>query len=301
MACLAGLSFPVHALDLPTGAKLRAEQAQNMARVGLAVARFDGETVPTIATEGQVIRQVWKVDGTSQTSFQILIALREQLLEQGFDILLQCQSVSCGGFDFRFEVGHFKAPDIFVDLGDYHYLSARKDDHFISLLVSRSYEDAFIELLQVDPAGSTGESASAKPAPAAPTEARAQPVGPIGITLETTGRAVLKGLTFTTGSSDLADDDVPVLAELAKYLAQNPNRQIGLVGHTDAVGGLDGNVNLSRKRATSVKNSLVELYGADPAQLSAHGVGFLLPRASNLTDEGRKLNRRVEAVLISTE
>ncbi|MCK8464539.1 OmpA family protein [Aliiroseovarius sp. S1339] len=299
MSCAFATS-PAYALDLPAGAKLRASDKQDAARANLAVARFDGETVPTIAAEGQVNRQAWKVNGTSQTSFQILVSLRDQLVADGYEILLQCQTVSCGGYDFRFEVGHFKAPDMYVDLGDFHYLSARKGDQFAGLLVSRSKEDAFVELVQVSPAGSTNTKVSA-PQTTSTTTVRVQPSGPIGKQLETSGRTVLSGLSFATGSSQLTDEDVPVLAELAKYLAQNPARQIILVGHTDAEGSLDGNVALSRKRATSVMNSLIKLYGANPAQLSAQGVGFLMPLAANLTPQGRELNRRVEAVLTSTE
>lgn len=287
------------ALDLPAGAKLRADDTQSTGRATLAIARFDGDSVPTIAAEGQVLRQAWKVDGTSQTSFQVLVGLRDQMVTDGFDILLQCQSVSCGGYDFRFEVGHFNAPDMYVDLGDYHYLSARKGNEFASFLVSRSKEAAFIELLQVSPAGSSATNTAIPRARPTVTE-RAVPSGPLGTQLETNGRTVLSGLRFATGSSQLTEEDVPILAELAKYLAQNPDRQIILVGHTDAEGSLDGNVALSRKRAASVKDSLIKLYGVNPAQLAAQGVGYLMPLAANLTPEGRELNRRVEAVLTST-
>lgn len=300
LAFVAGMALPAMALDLPAGAKLRAEESDRAARAPIATARFNGENVPSIVTEGQVLRQVWKVDGTSQTSFQILTGLRDQLVQDGFDILFQCQAVSCGGYDFRFAVGHFKAPDIFVDLGDFHYLSARKDDRMTAIMASRSKEAAFIELVQISPAGS---SSPAIPAPTSTVQpsSRAPSSGPVGAELETNGRTVLDGLSFATGSSQLAEDDVPVLAELAKYLTGNPDRKVVLVGHTDAEGSLDGNIALSRRRATAVMSSLIELYEVNPGQLSAQGVGFLMPLASNLTPEGREANRRVEAVLINID
>ncbi|GHF08750.1 membrane protein [Aliiroseovarius zhejiangensis] len=300
MVLLTGLALPARAIDLPAGAKLRADEREVAARATLATGRYDGQQVPIIAAEGQVIRQAWRVDGTSQTSFQILTGLRDQLDQGGFDILFQCQSVSCGGYDFRFGIGHFKAPDMFVDLGDYHYLSARKGDHHTSVLVSRSKEAAFIELLQVTPPGSTGTEISAPDAPAPPNRP-APSDGPLEAQLETLGRAVLHGLSFATGSSELDDGNVPVLTELAQYLNQNPGRQIVLVGHTDAEGGLSGNVALSRKRAAAVMENLIRLHDVNPAQVSAEGVGFLMPLAPNLTPEGREANRRVEAVLISTD
>ena len=74
-----------------------------------------------------------------------------------------------------------------------------------------------------------------------------------------------------------------------------------LVGHTDAEGALEGNIALSKRRATAVMERLVSVYGVEAAQVSADGVGFLSPLASNLTADGRAQNRRVEVVLTSTE
>jgi OOP family OmpA-OmpF porin len=88
---------------------------------------------------------------------------------------------------------------------------------------------------------------------------------------------------------------------LAAYLIANPARQVVLVGHTDAVGSLESNITLSKRRAASVEARLEDEYGVPSAQLSADGVGFLSPLVSNLTEDGRNRNRRVEAVLISTE
>jgi OOP family OmpA-OmpF porin len=76
---------------------------------------------------------------------------------------------------------------------------------------------------------------------------------------------------------------------------------VALVGHTDAQGTLDNNIALSKKRATSVLNRLVEKHGVDANQLTAEGMGYLSPIASNLSAEGREANRRVEAVLLNTK
>jgi OOP family OmpA-OmpF porin len=73
-----------------------------------------------------------------------------------------------------------------------------------------------------------------------------------------------------------------------------------LVGHTDASGGLDGNIALSRKRAESVRQRMTDRYGIPAAQVDAQGVGYLSPRASNLSDTGRDQNRRVEVMMTST-
>lgn len=91
------------------------------------------------------------------------------------------------------------------------------------------------------------------------------------------------------------------LGALADYLKQNPARQVTLVGHTDAVGSLDANIALSKRRARSVMQYLTQELGVSASQVAAEGVGYLAPRASNLTDAGREANRRVEVTLTSTE
>ncbi len=90
---------------------------------------------------------------------------------------------------------------------------------------------------------------------------------------------------------------------LAHYSASNSDVlftaiRIMLVGHTDSVGGLDPNIALSRDRAASVRQRLIDAYGVAPNRLEAQGMGYLAPIASNLTAQGRETNRRVEAVLL---
>jgi len=291
---------PARSLDLQASASLQEQEALALDKVNLATGGWDGASVPTLTVEGQVLWQAWRVVGSSRTSFQLIKNLRDQLEAGGYETLFQCQSVSCGGYDFRFAIGHFKAPNMFVDLGDYHYLSARKGDTYTAVLVSRSSADGFIEFVQVTPEGQTPPSGNIV-SNASVALIRGGDTAPLSQQLEIRGRAVLTGLKFTPGSSKLEDGDVPILAELAAYLKQNQTRKVVLVGHTDAKGSLAGNIALSRKRAASVITRLIELHGVDATQVSAEGVGFLMPLAANLSTEARALNRRVEVVLISTE
>jgi OOP family OmpA-OmpF porin len=112
---------------------------------------------------------------------------------------------------------------------------------------------------------------------------------------------VLADLSFETGSSRLSAGPFPALDELAAYMAANPGRSVTLVGHTDASGALEPNVALSRARARAVRERLIADYGIAAGRIAADGVGYLMPLAPNVTEEGRALNRRVEAVVTSTE
>jgi len=74
--------------------------------------------------------------------------------------------------------------------------------------------------------------------------------------------------------------------------------KVAVVGHTDAGDSHEVNLELSKRRADRVVNSLVEDYGIDADRLFAAGASFLSPLASNDTEEGRALNRRVELVRV---
>nr|WP_282563323.1 OmpA family protein [Gymnodinialimonas phycosphaerae] len=111
------------------------------------------------------------------------------------------------------------------------------------------------------------------------------------------GAAPLEDLQFQTGAAELSGERYASLTALAAFLAEDPTRQVVLVGHTDALGSLSGNIALSRARALAVRQFLTEELGVVPTQVEAQGIGFLSPRAPNTTPEGREANRRVEVVL----
>jgi OOP family OmpA-OmpF porin len=112
---------------------------------------------------------------------------------------------------------------------------------------------------------------------------------------------VLGDLTFASGSADLDDTVFASLKALASLLADNQSWQIALVGHTDATGSADANLLISQRRAEAVKERLVMSYETDGSRIEAAGAGYLAPIASNLTQEGRAANRRVEVVLLAAE
>jgi OOP family OmpA-OmpF porin len=126
-------------------------------------------------------------------------------------------------------------------------------------------------------------------------------LGSLGERLEAGGFVVLEDLVFESGSSRLEEGDFDSLSALAAYLKANPGRTVTLVGHTDASGSLSGNTALSRNRALSVRERLLTTYGVPASQVTAEGAGFLAPRDTNLTEEGRARNRRVEVILTSTQ
>jgi len=111
-----------------------------------------------------------------------------------------------------------------------------------------------------------------------------------------TGRVAIYGIYFDTGKVDVKPESEPTLEEIAELLRQNSDLNLYVVGHTDDVGVLDYNMELSQSRAEAVVEALVSSYDIDPDRLHPIGVGPLAPAASNETEEGRARNRRVELV-----
>ncbi|RYG91268.1 OmpA family protein [Loktanella sp. IMCC34160] len=290
-------------LDLPANAILQLEEGPASTSLDLPIGSWVEGYIPTRRAEGQVVRQVWRIDGSGLTTLQILAPLRDQIAEAGYDLLYNCQTEQCGGFDFRFGVDIAPSPAMQVDLSDFRYLAAQRtgatDPEFVMIVVSRTARAGFVQITQVSSAPDVAvrvETALTRPPPLAAAQ-----LGDIGLQLEQAGRVVLSDLSFETGSSTLGPGPFDTLDGLATYLRDHPDRKIALVGHTDASGSLETNVALSRRRAASVLERLVSDYGVDRAQTEAEGMGYLAPIASNLTEEGREANRRVEAILTSTD
>lgn len=118
----------------------------------------------------------------------------------------------------------------------------------------------------------------------------------LGDDLKNTGRSVLY-IQFDTGKSTIKPESDAVIAQMAGYLNANKGVNVYIVGHTDSEGSADLNMQLSEQRAQAVVNALVTRHKVAPVQLTAKGVGPLSPVASNASEAGRKLNRRVEMVL----
>jgi OOP family OmpA-OmpF porin len=111
-----------------------------------------------------------------------------------------------------------------------------------------------------------------------------------------TGHASVYGIYFDTGRADVKPESDATLKEIAKLLQQDPKLKLYVVGHTDNVGTLAGNMDLSRRRGDAVVAVLSAKYSAAAARLSAQGDGPTAPVASNDSEDGRAKNRRVELV-----
>lgn len=307
-----GVAGPLAALDLslPSGASLSREVRRDAAAYQVPTAGFSDGRIPAIEAEGVFVQQAWRMDAPGLTSLQLQQPLRRQIVAAGYELLLDCSARDCGGFDFRFNTDVLPAPDMFVDLMDYRFLSARKSGEggaqdFVSVLVSRVSGSGYIQIIRLaqsaDAVATLNVTADAGPVVQTPVRPVAAPSGALAEVLVSRGFVVLSDLDFETGTVSLGKGPHATLEALAAFLREDSTRRVALVGHTDTVGSLENNIALSRRRAAAVLERLVEAYDIPRTQLEAEGMGYLSPAASNLTAEGREANRRVEAVLLNTE
>jgi OmpA-OmpF porin, OOP family len=110
------------------------------------------------------------------------------------------------------------------------------------------------------------------------------------------GHAVVNGILFDTGKAEVKPESAPALEEVAKLLHQDAKLKLYVVGHTDNVGAVAANLDLSKRRAAAVVQLLVAQYGVTADRLQPYGAGPYAPLASNDTEDGRAVNRRVELV-----
>lgn len=114
--------------------------------------------------------------------------------------------------------------------------------------------------------------------------------------LLTEGKLVTYGIYFDVNKDIVKPESIGTLKEIAQVLKENPSVKVKIVGHTDSDGDNDKNLDLSKRRANSVKNELVKTFGLDASKIETDGIGENKPIAPNDTSSNKALNRRVEFI-----
>ncbi|WP_171126335.1 MULTISPECIES: OmpA family protein [unclassified Ruegeria] len=122
-----------------------------------------------------------------------------------------------------------------------------------------------------------------------------------GITVTNAGDRLIvtvpNDITFDTDSSTVRPALRSDLVRVGQNLVNYPNSTVQVIGHTDSDGEASYNQALSERRAGSVAD-ILQANGVNSARISTIGLGENRPAASNLTPEGKALNRRVDIEII---
>lgn len=115
-------------------------------------------------------------------------------------------------------------------------------------------------------------------------------------TILASGRFITHGIQFDVNSDRIRPESTPVLKMVADALAAQAGLKLRIEGHTDSSGDAAKNLDLSKRRAESVKGALVTRFGIAAGRLATEGLGATKPLSPNDTPQGRANNRRVEFV-----
>jgi outer membrane protein OmpA-like peptidoglycan-associated protein len=143
--------------------------------------------------------------------------------------------------------------------------------------------------------------------PATPSVSESAPLPPAPTVVEVehaileTGLLRTVNILFERNRASLLPSSSSILDTLGSVLSRYPDIRLEIAGHTDSVGTDDYNMQLSQRRAETVRKYLLEKFSIAPDRLTAHGYGESRPIADNDTSTGRAMNRRVEFVLLRPE
>jgi flagellar motor protein MotB len=244
----------------------------------------DGRYEKTQHVEGKVTGIYYETIG-NRTALEIFRNYAAALKSAGFQTLFTC-SKACGGLPPR------GASPLDAAFGNYSGDAA----HYLAAKLSRSEGDVYVTLWVYD--SGFGIKTFLTVVESKPMEAGLVTVDAAAMSgdISRTGHVAIYGILFDFNKADVKPESEPALKEIAKLLKQDPKLKLHVVGHTDSVGDLKSNMDLSRRRADAVVQVLTTKHGIAPARLRGEGVGPLAPVASNDTEDGRAKNRRVELV-----
>ena len=286
LVCL--MSTYVFALELPYSARLVLSDETDVKNISVEISAWDREKgISRLDLRGRTTTKVFQIDGTSLTLDQMLQPIITHLNDKQFSIELYCNTKVCGGFNFRKNLTVSNPPFMLVNVANYSVITAVKNSSAISLVASKLGNTIYLQILSI---GTTDNDLILQDQEPFKDDYSSK--------LKEDGAVVLDDLIYRSGSADLGPGPFESLSALANFLKGTPSSSIILVGHSDAIGELRKNIELSRNRAQAVVDRLIKDYGIDQSRISAQGIGFLSPKTNNSTEKSRKKNRRVEAILI---
>ncbi len=250
--------------------------------------------------EGRVTRILYEIP-TDRTALEIFRNYEAALERGGFEILFSGAGPEELGrygeamYKSRYFASGVAAGHRRGDIG--YHLAGATDQHYIAAKTSLRGQDVYVGVF-------VGGGSIHTPNPIALVNVVEVDVidldllsaGELMEQIRATGKALVYGIYFDTGSYEIKPESEPMLEEIAELLSENPEMHLYVVGHTDDQGSFDYNMTLSRNRAQAVVDRLVNNYGADRGRLQPVGVGPAAPESTNETAQGRATNRRVELV-----
>ncbi len=235
--------------------------------------------------EGKITRIVYRVPPGS-ASLEVFRNFEARIGEAGYETVFSGGPGEIRPYEFR-----YKHPVEILEK-----ISMSDEIHYLAVKKTAGGAEVYLSLLVSPHSGGDGLRVRLIAAETKAMEMRMVGAEKMRLDIGETGKVALYGIYFDHDKAVIQPESKPALDEIAKLLGAAGSLKLIVVGHTDNAGGLDYNVDLSRRRAKAVVDALIAGYGIAQNRLRSEGVGYLAPAASNDTEEGRALNRRVELV-----
>ena len=251
----------------------------------------DKEFADTLRVEGKITWIGYR-NPKGRSTLEVFRNYQETLAENGFEELFVCEGIDDCGYWFGDRV-FGNDPEKFL-----HAADTGPDEGIRYLAAKRAGDggDAYAQVVVYDDGSNVWTRVRVIEQKARETDKIVVKAEKMARKIDESGRVALYGLYFATDKATIQPESKPTLQEVGRLLQENPDLNLLVVGHTDSQGGFDYNIDLSKRRAAAVTDSLVDDYGIDADRLKPWGVGYTAPVATNATEAGRAKNRRVELV-----
>ncbi len=293
----------IEGLPVYKGACLFGAEDAGFASFSLPIGPMKGRALgDVLALEGQLQRRLY-VAPAGASAADLFGNYKAALAERGFETLFECAGRECGSANALLGKMVIYGPDrtlknlgadsefaLYIDDGE-HFLAAKSGDgtRHIAVYVAQNKKAS------ISGAASERAAVHIDLVTTAALEAKMIDAAAMAKGITDDGHIALDNVYFDFGTAKLSPEAAPAISEMVKLLTDNPALKVYIVGHTDWVGDAGANQTLSAQRAQAVVDALVQA-GIDQSRLGAAGMGLFAPRASNATEAGRALNRRVELV-----
>ena len=253
----------------------------------LSVVGPDGATPETLDLIGDISQYTYQAESVSTLKvYQNYLQAMENL---EFSLDYSCELDECGGEDASRKLGQRMAVTGGIEnyfRNPYYFVASRNapQGRVVVAMYFGGFEgDVWIQQAVIEEKG-------------AETDLVSVDADQLYQEIQQSGKALVYGIYFDTDSATVKAESADALKAISSLMQSHPELNLYVVGHTDDTGENDHNLGLSSRRAEAVVEALKADYAMERDRLEPAGVGPYAPVAGNESDEGRRLNRRVELV-----
>lgn len=256
---------------------------------------------PLKTVEGKVTSITYYTDTNQESVIKVYRNFMQAFKRGGIKKNFECRNKSCGPRFIPTLLGDTPRKSQYLKIDPWNTIARSANFRYWNGEVNRKGQTIYVNLLvKTATFGKYPVQIHVDVVESKPMESNMVSVNLNAIekSIEENGKIVLDGIYFDHAKATLKAESGPALGEIAKYLNKHKQDRVFIVGHTDNTGRRETNLALSNSRAQTVVQALQIRHKIPAGRLVSVGVGEVAPVASNKTEAGRKLNRRVVMVLM---